>query len=118
MRWQHLGRCARQRKKKLSRAILLLSSEMSYIYRTETRFRRIKRRNVDRCKGYRSMKHKLISIIVAAVLVGAIASLVFAQSKTARVVPPTTGKAVDARLFSLEDVRPGMKGIARTVFSG
>jgi hypothetical protein len=64
------------------------------------------------------MKHKLVSIIVAAISAGAIASLVLAQTKTARVVPPTTGKAPDTRLFPLEDVRPGMKGIARTVFSG
>ncbi|MGH9969634.1 MAG: hypothetical protein ACREBG_17820 [Pyrinomonadaceae bacterium] len=32
--------------------------------------------------------------------------------------PATSGTAKDSRLFALEDLRPGMKGVARTVFSG
>lgn len=38
------------------------------------------------------------------------------SSRDARVV--TVNEKIDARLFPLEDVRAGMKGIARTVFSG
>jgi hypothetical protein len=32
--------------------------------------------------------------------------------------PASVGNQPDARLFPLEDVKPGMKGVARTVFSG
>ena len=46
-------------------------------------------------------------------LLTALAIGVYAQKSTAPV-----GNQPDARLFPLEDVKPGMKGVARTVFSG
>lgn len=49
--------------------------------------------------------------VVGAILIATLSS--FAMAQNPAVIPP---KAPD--LFPLEDLRPGMKGIARTVFSG
>jgi len=62
------------------------------------------------------MKRKLTLIFVIAFSLGFSSLSVSAQSKIAR-ASPATGPA-DARLFPLDDVRTGMKGVARTVFSG
>ncbi|MDT4954066.1 MAG: hypothetical protein QOJ02_2204 [Acidobacteriota bacterium] len=48
-----------------------------------------------------------------ALVLAALAISVSAQKSSA-----TVGNQPDARLFPLEDVKPGMKGVARTVFSG
>ncbi|MGH9962135.1 MAG: hypothetical protein ACREBC_34235, partial [Pyrinomonadaceae bacterium] len=47
----------------------------------------------------------------------AIAILAFSNLAQAQ-NPASTVSAKDPRLFALEDLRPGMKGIAKTVFSG
>ena len=52
-----------------------------------------------------------------AILVAVIATLTFFESAQAQMPGAETG-ARDPRLFALEDLRPGMKGVARTVFSG
>ncbi|HEX5884009.1 MAG TPA: hypothetical protein VFY67_05645, partial [Pyrinomonadaceae bacterium] len=54
---------------------------------------------------------KRFSPILSAILVAVMATLTMAQKTTA---PVTNGP----ELFVLEDLRPGMKGTARTVFSG
>jgi hypothetical protein len=48
-----------------------------------------------------------------ALVLAALATGVYAQKSSASV-----GSQPDARLFPIEDVKPGMKGVARTVFSG
>jgi hypothetical protein len=48
-----------------------------------------------------------------ALVLAALAPQVYAQKASASV-----GSQTDARLFPIEDVKPGMKGVARTVFSG
>ena len=48
-----------------------------------------------------------------ALVLAALATCVSAQKTSAPV-----GSQPDARLFPIEDVKPGMKGVARTVFSG
>lgn len=50
-------------------------------------------------------------VLVIAVAIFAFSSVVMAQA-------PVVERARDVRLFPLEDLRPGMKGTARTVFSG
>lgn len=52
---------------------------------------------------------KVLLIAVAIAVIGGVSA---AQK------PPTEATAKDARLFALEDLRPGMTGTARTVFSG
>jgi hypothetical protein len=52
-----------------------------------------------------------------AILVAVIATLTFFESAQAQKAGAEMG-ARDPRLFALEDLRPGMKGVARTVFSG
>ena len=52
-----------------------------------------------------------------AILVAVIATLTFFESAQAQMPGAETGTR-DPRLFALEDLRPGMKGVARTVFSG
>src|SRR5919199_447403 len=41
-----------------------------------------------------------------------------AVSANAQAVVQTSAKAMDARFFPLEEVRPGMRGVAWTVFAG
>ena len=53
-----------------------------------------------------------IASIFSALLIVALASVAFAQR------PAAAPKVNGPELFPLEDVRPGMKGTARTVFSG
>ena len=48
-----------------------------------------------------------------ALVLAALATGVYSQKSSASV-----GSQPDARLFPIEDVKPGMKGVARTVFSG
>jgi hypothetical protein len=55
----------------------------------------------------RSAKLSLLAILILA-----LNGLVNAQK------PAVDAKANDPRLFALEDLRPGMKGVSRTVFSG
>src|SRR5436309_10632216 len=59
------------------------------------------------------MKRFFAATFGLALLVGLMCVSVFAQKQTA-----SAGVSADARLFPLEDVKPGMKGIARTVFRG
>lgn len=60
------------------------------------------------------MKRNLTTIAVAL----ALALGVFALKAAAQSPPVNAKSAVDARLFPLEDIRPGMKGVGRTVFAG
>lgn len=55
---------------------------------------------------------------VATALTLAFAILMLAQSAPAQKVSKTQNSSADARLFPLEEVRAGMKGVSRTVFSG
>jgi hypothetical protein len=59
------------------------------------------------------MKRFFATAFVLAFALALICNAALAQQKTA-----TQASAPDARLFPLEDLKPGMKGIARTVFSG
>ncbi len=58
---------------------------------------------------------RFASVFLTAIAIAAFAGMVntvIAQK------PATAAGAKDPRLFALEDLRPGMKGVARTVFSG
>jgi hypothetical protein len=55
------------------------------------------------------------ALIISAILILALASLVVAQKA---VTAPKAPSQNAPELFALEDIRPGMKGVARTVFSG
>ncbi len=55
----------------------------------------------------------LFSVFLTAVVLGVSAGS-FANAQA----PNGNTKSTDPRLFALEDLRPGMKGVARTVFSG
>src|SRR5215212_6718889 len=55
------------------------------------------------------------TLILSAILVAVMATLAMAQKPVDSVTAP---KANGLALFALEDLRPGMKGTARTVFSG
>jgi len=59
------------------------------------------------------MKRILAVSFSLALVLAALAPQVSAQKTSAPV-----GSQPDARLFPIEDVKPGMKGVARTVFSG
>ena len=59
------------------------------------------------------MKRFFAATFGLALLVGLMCVSVSAQKQTT-----SAGVSVDARLFPLEDVKPGMKGIAHTVFKG
>jgi SpoIVB peptidase S55 len=58
------------------------------------------------------MKRHFAVIVALALALGTAAVSANAQNA------PAGAKSADARLFPLEDVRPGMKGVGRTVFSG
>lgn len=58
------------------------------------------------------MKKYLVAVMALALLLIALSAPAWAQQKAA------AAKATDPRMFALEDLRPGMKGVARTVFSG
>src|SRR2546423_4495561 len=59
--------------------------------------------------------NKIISALVFSALALTLTSSSLAQTKT---VPATIRATSRTVLFALEDLRPGMKGVARTVFSG
>src|SRR6266850_3058181 len=54
---------------------------------------------------------RLSQVLLIAVVITVLSGVAAAQKATVEVVR-------DPRLFALEDLRPGMKGISRTVFSG
>ncbi len=60
---------------------------------------------------------KLISKQISAVVVFVLLSLSLGSLAHAQVKRPTAGNS-GIPLFAIEDLRPGMKGVARTVFSG
>jgi hypothetical protein len=60
------------------------------------------------------MKRNLVLIVALTLALGLLAPLAQAQTGAAGAAT----KSADARLFPLEDVRPGMKGVGKTVFSG
>jgi hypothetical protein len=53
---------------------------------------------------------RLVQVSLTAIFIAVLASLALAQKPVV--------DAKDPRLFALEDLRPGMKGVSRTVFSG
>ncbi|MDT5121605.1 MAG: hypothetical protein QOC96_1087 [Acidobacteriota bacterium] len=59
------------------------------------------------------MKRIFATTFSLALVLAALALNISAQQSSA-----TVGSQPDARLFPLEDVKPGMKGVARTVFKG
>jgi hypothetical protein len=71
-----------------------------------------RRRRAVKTRGYSLMK-RFSKVPLMAILIAALSTLAMAQQK-----PVLDTNAQDARLFALEDLRPGMKGTARTVFSG
>jgi hypothetical protein len=64
------------------------------------------------------MRRKLALIIGIALSLTVISSTIFAQGKIPRTSKGIKTSSTDARLLPLEEVRPGMKGVSRTVFSG
>src|SRR5436190_14119520 len=59
--------------------------------------------------------NKIISALVFSVLALTLTENTFSQTKTVRVASSMTSRTA---LFNLDELRPGMKGVARTVFSG
>ena len=59
------------------------------------------------------MKRFLVPAIVAVFALGIVGRVTTAQQK-----PGASNSTTDTRFFPLEDLRPGMKGVALTVFSG
>src|SRR6184192_4596991 len=59
--------------------------------------------------------NKIISALVFSALALTLTENSFSQTKTVRAASGTTSRTV---LFDLDELRPGMKGVARTVFSG
>jgi hypothetical protein len=55
---------------------------------------------------------RFVKVVLIAVVIAVISGVAAAQK------PATEASVKDARLFALEDLRPGMKGTAQTVFSG
>jgi hypothetical protein len=66
------------------------------------------------------MKKSFVAILASLFALSAFAPLVPAQATAKQSAAPTPVKIAqaDARLFPLEDVRAGMKGVGHTVFSG
>src|SRR5713101_6993017 len=63
-----------------------------------------------------SLKHRLTLLIVIITALSTFSIAAFGQGTVVRTAAKSTGPG--AALFPLEDLRPGMKGVARTVFSG
>jgi hypothetical protein len=61
---------------------------------------------------------KRFSLVLAAFAIALFSISANAQMNGARVTQADSLRHVDARLFPLDEVRPGMKGVARTVFAG
>jgi SpoIVB peptidase S55 len=59
-----------------------------------------------------SLMKRFLPLLIIAVFIVSLGRLASAQK------PVVDANAQDPRLFPLEDLRPGMKGVARTVFSG
>src|SRR5438270_674495 len=59
--------------------------------------------------------NKIISALVFSALALTLTENSFSQTRTVRASASTTSRTV---LFDLDELRPGMKGVARTVFSG
>jgi len=64
------------------------------------------------------MTRKLVSIILFGLLLSLSSALVCGQSKIAKTSSKAAPRSLDGRLLPLDDVRAGMKGVARTVFAG
>ena len=64
------------------------------------------------------MTRKLVSIILLGLLLSLGSALVCGQSKIAKTSSKAAPRSSDMRLLPLDDVRAGMKGVARTVFAG
>src|SRR5437879_2849919 len=64
------------------------------------------------------MRRKLALIIGIATLLTVNSASIFGQSKVTKTSSATRTSTPDVRLLPLEDVRAGMKGVSRTVFSG
>jgi hypothetical protein len=63
-----------------------------------------------------SLKHRLALLFVIITALSTFSIAVFGQGTVVKTTAKSTGRV--AALFPLEDLRPGMKGVARTVFSG
>src|SRR5713226_5158018 len=63
-----------------------------------------------------SLKHRLTLLLVIITALSTFSIAVFGQGKVVKTAVRSTAPV--AALFPLEDLRPGMKGVARTVFSG
>src|SRR5712692_7575467 len=63
-----------------------------------------------------SLKHKLTLLIVIVTALSTFSIAVFGQGAVTKTAAKSSSPG--AALFPLEDLRPGMKGVARTVFSG
>ena len=61
---------------------------------------------------------KFINQQVAATVVSVLLISTFVSSSFAQAKRPTPADPTSMQLFAIEDLRPGMKGVARTVFSG
>jgi hypothetical protein len=64
------------------------------------------------------IKHRLASVIIIAYALTGAALSVPAQTKIAKASTAAGPLNAETRLLPLEEVRPGMKGLSRTVFSG
>lgn len=60
----------------------------------------------------------LVKFIHATLAISLLSSMAVSQKPVAQKAAGTPKSVDDARLFPLEDLRPGMKGTSRTVFSG
>jgi hypothetical protein len=61
---------------------------------------------------------KFINRQIAATVVSVLLISTFASSSFAQAKRQTAADSASTQLFAIEDLRPGMKGVARTVFSG
>src|SRR6267143_2007233 len=67
-------------------------------------------------KNMQSLKHQLTLLILTITALSTFSVAVLGQGKVVKTSAKSTGRV--AALFPLEDLRPGMKGVARTVFAG
>src|SRR6266849_622073 len=63
-----------------------------------------------------SLKHRLVLLLLIITALSTFSIAVLGQGTVVKTTAKSTGRV--AALFPLEDLRPGMKGVARTVFSG
>src|ERR1041385_7794338 len=69
--------------------------------------------NVRPAKDMKFMNKQIAAVVVFVLLTFSIGASCFAQARRTAAVDSTS-----MPLFAIEDLRPGMKGVARTVFSG